>query len=179
LTCCARIADVVRLGRLQAIEPTRIVLDQGTLPANPDTLYIDCSASAIQPLPGLPVFDGARINLFMVRFCQPLFSAALIAFVESHVEGDAARNALCAVVPSPEVPRDWMRMWAVTLANAGRWRQHPALNAWLMTCRLNGQALLARGLPPEDSARIALLQQTGAKAGEAAARLPALLAMAS
>jgi hypothetical protein len=171
------IADVVRLGRLQAIEPTRIVLDQGALPVNADTLYVDCSASAIQPLPGLPVFDGARINLFMVRFCQPLFSAALIAFVESHVEDDAKRNALCAVVPSPEVPRDWMRMWATTLANSARWRQHPALNAWLMKCRLNGQAVMARGLSPDDSARIALLQQTGAKAGEAAARLPALLAM--
>jgi hypothetical protein len=171
------IADVVRLGRLQAIEPARIVLDKGAVAAKPDTLYVDCSASAIQPLPGLPVFDGARINLFMVRFCQPLFSAALIAFVESHVEDDAARNALCAVVPSPEVPRDWMRMWAVSLANAGRWRQHPALNAWLMKCRLNGQAVMARGLSPDDSARIALLQLTGAKAAEAVARLPALLAM--
>ena len=94
-----------------------------------------------------------------------------------HVEDDAERNTLCAVVPSPEVPRDWMRMWAATLANTARWRQHPALNAWLMKCRLNGQAVMARGLPPDDSARIALLQRTGAKAGEAAARLPALLAM--
>jgi len=173
------IADVVRLGRLRAIEPTRIVLDQGALSADLDTLYVDCSASAIQPLPGLPVFDGGRINLFMVRFCQPLFSAALIAFVESHVEDDAARNALCAVVPSPEVPRDWMRMWAATLANTARWRQHPALNAWLMTCRLNGQAVMARGVSPDDSARMALLRETGAKAAEAAARLPALLVMPS
>ena len=173
------IADVVRLGRLQAIEPTRIVLDKGDLPANPDTLYVDCSASAIQPLPGLPVFDGARINLFMVRFCQPLFSAAVIAFVESHVEDDAARNAMCAVVPSPEVPRDWIRMWAASLANAARWRQHPALNAWLMKCRLNGQAVMARGVSPDDSTRMSLLRETGVKAGEAAARLPALLAMPS
>jgi hypothetical protein len=173
------IADVVRLGRLRAIERERIVFDRGTLPADPDTLYVDCSASAIQPLPGLPVFDGARINLFMVRFCQPLFSAAVIAFVESHVEGDDARNALCAVVPSPEVPLDWMRMWAATLANTARWRAHPALNAWLMKCRLNGQAVMARGVSRDDSARMALLHETGVKATEAAARLPALLAMAS
>ena len=173
------IADVVRLGRLRAIEPTRIVLGQGALPADPDTLYIDCSASAIQPPPGLPVFDGARINLFMVRFCQPLFSAALIAFVEAHGDDDDARNALCAVVPSPEVPRDWLRMWAVSLSNLARWRQHPALSAWLMNCRLNGQAVMARGVSPDDSARMTLLRQTGAKAAEAGARLPALLAMPS
>jgi hypothetical protein len=179
LTLLRGMANVVRLGRLQAIEPTRIVLDRGTVSAHPHTLYIDCSASAIQPLPGLPVFDGARINLLMVRFCQPLFSAALIAFVESHVEDDASRNALCAVVPSPEVPRDWMRMWAASLSNAGRWRQHPALNAWLMKCRLNGQAVMARGVSPDDKARMALLHQVSVKAGEAAARLPALLEMQS
>ena len=177
LALLRRIGDVVRLGRLRAVEPTRIVLDHGSLPAEPDTLYIDCSASALQPLPGLPVFDGGRINLFMVRFCQPLFSAALIAFVESHVAGEAERNALCAVVPSPETPADWLRMWAVTLANTARWRQHPALNAWLAKCRLNGQAVMARGLQPDDSARIALLKQTGVRAAEAAARLPALLEM--
>jgi len=171
------ISDVVRLGRLRAIEPARIVLDRGTVTADPDTLYVDCSASAIQSLPGLPVFDRARINLFMVRFCQPLFSAALIAFVESHVEDDAARNALCAVVPSPETPSDWLRMWAVTLANTGRWRQHPALNAWLARCRLNGPAVMARGVRPDDAPRMALLKETGVQASVAAAKLPALMAM--
>ncbi len=177
LALLRRIGDVVRLGRLRAVEPTRIVLDQGELPAQAETLYVDCSASAIQPLPGLPVFDGARINLFMVRFCQPLFSAALIAFVESHVAGEAERNALCAVVPSPETPSDWLRMWAVTLTNTASWRQHPALNAWLAKCRLNGQAVMARGLQPDDSARIALLKETAVRGAAAAERLPALLAM--
>lgn len=173
------ITDVVRLGRVRAIEPTRIVLDQGALEADPDTLYIDCSASAIQPPPQLPVFDGERINLFMVRFCQPLFSAALIAFVESHVEGNDARNALCAAVPSPERPHDWMRMWAVSLLNASRWREHPALRAWLATCRLNSQAVQVRDVLPDDRLRMALLKQAGSQAGLAAQRLPALMAMAS
>jgi len=173
------IGEVVRLGRLHAIEPTRIVLERGALGADPHTLYVDCSASALQPQPGLPVFEGARINLFMVRFCQPLFSAALIAFVESHIAEDSQRNALCGVVPGPEVPRDWMRMWAVTLANAARWREHAGLNAWLKGCRLNAQAVIARGVAPEDSARVALLRQTGLKAAEAAAHLPRLLAQPS
>ena len=62
LALLRRIGDVVRLGRLRAIELDRIVLDEGALRAQADTLYVDCSASAIQPLPGLPVFDGGRIN---------------------------------------------------------------------------------------------------------------------
>jgi hypothetical protein len=71
-----------------------------------------------------------------------------------------------------------MRMWAVSLANGARWRAHPALNAWMMKCRLNGQAVMARGVLPEDTARMALMKQVGAKSAEAAARLPALMEMA-
>lgn len=174
-----RIRDIVRLGRLQSVAPERIVLDQGSLPADPGTLYVDCSASAIQMPPRLPVFDGERINLFMVRMCQPAFSAALIAYVESHFSDPTEKNALCTPVPSPEKPADWLRMWAVTLGNTLRWRQHAALQAWLMNCRLNGQAVMVRGLRPDDEARIALMKLSGAKATEAAARLPALLASAT
>ena len=65
-----RIQDIVRLGHVQRIEPTQIVLDHGSVPAEPDTLYIDCSAAAIVMPPTLPVFDGERINLLMVRTCN-------------------------------------------------------------------------------------------------------------
>ena len=110
-----RINDVVRLGHVRSIEPAQIVLDNGSVAADPDTLYIDCSAAAIVMPPKLPVFDGQRINLFMVRTCQPVFSAAVIAYVESHVADPAEKNSICTVVPSPEVPIDWLRMWAVNL----------------------------------------------------------------
>jgi len=174
-----RIQDIVRLGHVRRIEPTQIVMDKGTLPADPDTLNVDCSAAAIVMPPALPVFEGDRINLLMVRTCQPLFSAAVIAYVESHVADPAEKNALCAVVPSPEKPIDWLRMWAVNLSNMGRWRQHAGLSAWLMQCRLNGIAVYLRGVQPGDTARLALLQQLGAKGAAAAARMPALLAAAA
>ena len=173
-----RIDDVVRLGRVRAIEPTRIVLDRGSVPADADTLYIDCSASAIVHPPRLPVFEGERLNLLMVRWCQPLFSAALIAYVESHVTDPAAQNALCAVVPSPERPADWLGMWAVTLANTARWREHAGLRDWLRTCRLNSLTAMMHGVEPADAAKMALLQASAAAAAVAAARLPMLLAEA-
>ena len=170
------IDGIVRMGRVRAIEATRIMLDQGTLPADPDTLYIDCSAGAIQPPPQVPVFDGQRINLLMVRTCQPLFSAALIAFVESHVDDPVEQNALCQVVPSPERPIDWLRMSAVELANGGRWAQNPKLSAWLGRCRLNFIAPMLRGVQKDDTAKFERLKLMGAKSREAAARLPALMA---
>ena len=44
-----KVGEIVRLGRVRTIEPSRIVLEKGELAADPDTLYIDCTASAIQP----------------------------------------------------------------------------------------------------------------------------------
>ncbi len=172
------ITDVVRLGRVLSVEPNQLVLEQGTVATNPDTLYVDCSASAIAKLAPMPVFDGNRINLVMIRWCQPLFSAALIAWVESHVSDPAQQNALCTMVPMPNGPIDWARMWAATLANMGRWRQHPELSAWLSTCRLNSVTAMLHGAPAIDAAIVALMQESGAKAGAAAAALPALLAAA-
>ncbi len=171
-----RVGDIVRLGRLQAIEPARLVLDQGALEADRDTLYIDCSASAIIRPPEMPVFDGDCINLFFLRFCQPLFSAAVIAYVESHVADIAEKNTLCKPVPTPELPIDWLRMWLASLTNGGRWQQHPGLKAWLATCRLNGPAVLSKGVTSDDAPRLALLQQLGTKSGAAAAKLQVLLA---
>ena len=174
-----RIKDVVRLGHVRSIEPTQIVLDHGSVAADPDTLYVDCSAAAIVMPPKVPVFDGERINLLMVRTCQPVFSAAVIAYVESHGVDDAEKNSICAVVPSPELPFDWLRMWAVNLRNMGRWRQHAGLSAWLLQCRLNAVAVYLRGVKPDDTARLGLLHKLGEASAAAAARLPALLATAA
>ena len=41
-----RIPNVIRMGRLQRINPDRIVLDGGASLSDPGTLYIDCTASA-------------------------------------------------------------------------------------------------------------------------------------
>jgi len=171
-----RIEDIVRLGRVTSLAPTRITLEHGSLIADLDTLYIDCSATAIHMPPKIPVFEKTRINLLMVRLCQPLFSAAVIAYVESHVADLTAKNALCVPVPSPEYPVDWLRMWAVTIANAARWRQHESLNAWLSQCRLNSLTAAMHGVKPDDAAKFALLRENGIKAAAALARMPELLA---
>ena len=111
----------------------------------------------------------------MVRFCQPLFSAALIAYVESHESVLSEKNSLCTPVPSPERPADWLLMWAATLANTARWRANPGLRAWLSQSRLNNMTAVMRGMKPDDSAKLALLQEMGAKARIAATKLPALI----
>jgi NAD(P)-binding Rossmann-like domain len=53
-----RIRDVVRLGRVQAITSDQMLLDQGRVPVAPGTLFIDCTASAVEPRPTQPIFRG-------------------------------------------------------------------------------------------------------------------------
>src|SRR4029453_12572416 len=78
-----RIADVVRLGHVQQVQPDKIVLDHGTVPAHPNSLYIDCTTGGLPRPPSVPVFDGDRITLQSLRGCQQVFSSALIAHVEA------------------------------------------------------------------------------------------------
>ena len=66
-------------------------------------------------------------------------------------------------------------MWAATIANAGRWRHNAGLSTWLSQCRLNNLNAMMRGVRPDDTAKFALLHESGVKAAAAAARLPALL----
>lgn len=172
-----QIGEIVRMGRVRAIEASRIVLDEGVVPADPDTLYIDCTAGAIQPQPRIPVFQDEVLNLLMVRFCQPLFSGSLIAWVEAHVEGLREQNAMCMPVPGPERPIDYLRMWLPTLANAARWQEHPGLRDWLRQCRLNGQVVVLRGVEMGPDVQ-ELLKTVGAKAAQAAQHIPPLLATA-
>ena len=170
-----RIKDIVRLGRVRAIEPIRIEMAQGSLPADPDTLYVDCTACAIVKPPQVPVFDDNRINLLMLRWCQPLFSAALIAYVESHFDDPREMNAMCSVVPSPELPTDWLAMWASPLQHRTLATER-TVRGWLSQCRLNSAAATMRGVKPDDEAKFERLKELAMKASAAGSKLAALLA---
>ena len=150
-----RLKNVVRLGRVKAIESTRIMLELGELPTNARVAHIDCSAKGVAPRPVRPIFAGDRITVQMVRACQPTFSAALIAYVEAHHENEALKNTLCGVIQGPDRDIDWPRMRLADTMNAFQWSQDAGLTDWLSRCRLNvGRALLgpSDALSPEQAA---------------------------
>lgn len=139
-----RVDDVVRLGRVVAIDTDRIRLDHGTIPTGADTLHVDCSAAGIPTVASTPVFDGDRITLQWVRTCQPTFSAAFIGFVESAFDDDTEKNRICTPIVPPTVPLDWLRMMRVELANRACWNEHPRIDEWMATCRLDPFTPVAR-----------------------------------
>jgi hypothetical protein len=179
LAALRTIRNVVRLGRVQRIERDRIVLDHGSVPADPEALYVHCSAVPFQSAGPEPIFQPGRIAPQLVRNCQPMFSAALVAFVETLDLSDAEKNRLCQVVPLPEKPIDWLRMQAVVMMNQYQWSRVEALKQWLEAARLDGFAGRLRAAGKTDPAIQALGQRFKAAAFPAAAKLQSLLASAA
>ena len=171
-----RIEQVIRLGRVQAIEPERLVLDQGSVAMPADALYIDCSASAVEPRPTQKIFQDGRIVLQLVRLPQPAFSAALIAYVEAHYADDAQKNRLCTSVPFPHTLDDYARSMAVNLWNQGQWAQDKPLRSWIRDSRLDGFGKLMVNIDPQDAEKLAIIARLREQAGAAMANLPRLTA---
>ncbi|RNJ63889.1 MAG: NAD(P)/FAD-dependent oxidoreductase [Porphyrobacter sp. IPPAS B-1204] len=171
-----RITNVVRKGRVQAISAGAIALDDGTEPAVAGALYIDCTASAVEPRAAVPIFQGDMIVPQLVRVPQPCFSAALIAFVEAHYPDDAAKNALCRTVPFPHDLKSYCTTNIINIMNQGAWFGDERLGAWIRSSRLDGFGKIAAGVDRSDAARIAVLQelrQTGPAAVQNLMRLAA------
>lgn len=169
-----RIRDVVRLGRVRRIEAARIALDQGILDTVEDELFIDCSACGIPSRPGIPVFEGEHaIHLQLVRTCAPSFSGAMIAAVETRVDGTEAKNAACRPIPLPSLDTSWLQMWALSLANRQRWAKHERLMEWLADSRLDYGTKVREQLPP------ALMERYQKALRAAVPRIPQLLEAAS
>jgi hypothetical protein len=177
LSALRGIGHKIRLGHVEAIEPGKVLLDEGSVDVPAGALFIDCSASALAGWKVTQVFDGSRINLTFVSNNQPVFSAALIAYVECHLADDAAKNACCQPVPVPRVAEDWLRVWAVYLGNFQRWRENQALTQWLFRSRLFLMTTVVRDVQPEDSARHALLHELTLARQQAAVNLPRLMAL--
>ena len=102
-----------------------------------DALYIDCTADALARRPAVQVFDGDKITLQTVRFCQQVFSAAFIAHVEASYDAEDERNRLSTVVPHPNAADDWMRVTLAHAMNQLSWSADPALTIWLENARLD------------------------------------------
>jgi hypothetical protein len=174
-----RIKNVVRLGYVQAVDSTRIVLDRGEIPLTSNTLVIDCSASGISRKPQVPIWSGNRINIQMIRTCQPTFSAALIGFIEATLADQKQKNALCQPVPNPVLDTDWLRMLAVSTRNRVAWGSHPGIEEWLSNSRLNTLFAATARVRPEELEKIAVLKRLQDASSAGMAKLPLLLANAA
>jgi hypothetical protein len=142
------IKDIIRKGHVRRIERDAIVFDETSVQAAADVVYIDCTASAFVSRPTVPVFDGDRIMVQLVRNGQTCLSAAFIAHVEAAYHDEAEKNELCAPVRLPSADLDWARWTLADLRNARRWDADKELRRWVLEHRLSGAGV---GSPDESA----------------------------
>ena len=143
LTDLREIEDVVRLGRLRAIEADRIVLDDGELPTSAETLHVDCSAVGLRNAPPVPTFSPGRIVIQQVRQASPTFNAAVLAFIEAHRDTDEEKNRLSPPHSYTSSIEDWGPLMRRTWTTEQTWFNEPDVAAWIAASRLS----VLRALP--------------------------------
>lgn len=165
--------NIIRKGRVTGITAHEVVLEKGRQPAKPNTLYIDCSASAISKRPLQNVFQDMRITLQPVRFCQQTFSAALIGHVEANYDDIEIKNKLCGPVEMPDKPSDYLKVMLQTNLNTVAWATNPKTLAWVGGSRLN----IFKGVIPQppDEQQAAAITQIIAATNEMSAKICELL----
>ncbi len=154
-----RIRTVIKGQRVTRIEPDRLVLSEGTASADPDTLYIDCTATAVEMRTVKPTFDGRLITLQMYRIPQPAFSASFVAFIEALFDNDEDRNRMCTPIALPDTVADWLPATVANMTNQYTWSQDARVGQWIETCRLDGFATTIRDADLDDPTQQATLKR--------------------
>lgn len=166
-----QIRNVIRKGRVLAIEPGTLVLEHGREAMDGNTLYINCTASAVVPRAVEPVFQPGRIVPQLLRAPLVTFSAAVCAYIEAHYGDDSLKNQLCTPVPFPRSVGGFIQSTMVSLANQMRWNQDKTLRNWMRESRLDGFGKMTASVDPGDAEKLAILgalrQQMAAAVGNA------------
>ncbi|KAH6613069.1 pyridine nucleotide-disulfide oxidoreductase-domain-containing protein [Boeremia exigua] len=142
-----RVKNIIRQGRMARIDPDKVTLEQGAYTPVPDTLFINCTALGLSDQPVIPIFNGRYITLQVVKFNQPVFSAALVAHIEATYDNDDDKNYFCEPVPYCFKPKDYVATFLPNVRNRMRWTEVSELNAWCEKARLDMGIL---GLPPSN-----------------------------
>ncbi|MFP9062485.1 NAD(P)-binding protein [Natrialbaceae archaeon A-chndr2] len=130
-----QIRNVIRKGYVQRLDDDRIVLDDGTVPTDPQHVHVDCTAHGVKTPPTRPVFEPGRIALQYIE--TPVsFSAAIIAYIEATRNDDAEKNRLCPPTCFPSDAEDMIRYTLVGQRARAAWREEPDIQDWLEHCRI-------------------------------------------
>jgi hypothetical protein len=171
------ITQVIRMGRVESIGHDALVMQQGRVPMAPSTLYIDCTASAVQFRKVEPVFEGDRITVQLLRAPLITLSAAVTAYVEVHGADDAQKNAMCRPVPFARQPAGYAASTLASMSNQMSWSRDPAMRTWLRHSRLDGFGKMVAEVDKDDTEKLDVLARLKSGAAAAVANMQKLMAM--
>ncbi len=175
LALIKKIRNIIRLGHVQRIEKDMIILDQGSVPSDPNKIYIDCTAQGTKRRPVVPVFDGPQIIPQPLGIFEYPFSIALTAHVEAIYSDEVEKNRLCQVVPVPKTDLDFLRGLIATTENIALWSQHKELDKWILKSRLRVTSVIASHIKFFDFKKKQFLKQISKEVSEALPKLKLFL----
>lgn len=131
------IEDVVRLGHVRRVEPTRLVLTEGDAEIARGAVVVHCAASGLRYRPLVPIWGPEAITLQPIRAGFPCFGAALAGYVEAVIDDDQDKNRLCPPTPYSDTPADWALMQVLGYQASASFMSHPDLASWSNAVALN------------------------------------------
>lgn len=135
-----QIKDVVRLGRVRRVERDRIVLDEGTVPTDENTVHVHCAARGLARPKLRPIFEADRVTVQPCFWGFASYQFALLGAVEAMVERDEDKNRLCRPVLYWDTNKDYLTAYLAAMASEQARAANPALTAWAKGTRLNSLA---------------------------------------
>lgn len=158
-----KVENVIRAGRAKAIEPGRMHFAGSVVEVPPDSLFIDCTASAVPfSVRGegpQPIFRGETIVLQPLQTPLVVLSAAIAAFLEAHLPDDNARNQMAAPGPLTDSPATFPYAQMINMMNRGAWTQNDRIMGFLARSRLDLTSGTIAGMMEKNSPRLAKLQE--------------------
>ncbi|MXV61892.1 NAD(P)-binding protein [Natronorubrum sp. JWXQ-INN-674] len=130
-----QIRNVIRKGYVQRLEADRIVLDNGTVPTDPQRVHVDCTARGLKTPSVRPIFEPDRITVQYILIPIP-FSAAITAYVEATRNDDAEKNRLCPPTPLTGDAENMIQYTLNTQRARAAWREEPDIENWLQHCQI-------------------------------------------
>lgn len=173
-----KVEKVIRAGHARRIDSDRIILDEAEVSVAKNTLFIDCTAKgvAIVDTNSLRVFDGAKINLLMVRPHQAVFSAAVIGYLEACEIDEHSKQDCARVTNFHDTPAQYLSVQAESFLNQAAWRKNSKVQAWVDNCPLFSGFHLTKGLTPKDTRELQMLEGIGPLMASAMENIPRILA---
>ncbi|RQG97972.1 NAD(P)-binding protein [Natrarchaeobius chitinivorans] len=133
-----RIHTVIRNGYVQRLEADRIVLDDGTVPTDPQHVHVDCTAPGVGTSPARPIFAPDRITIqYIIAPGTIPFSPAITAYVEANRNDDAEKNRLCPPNPGLGDAEKFVGQTLVMQRALVAWQEEPDIEDWRQRCRLS------------------------------------------
>ena len=132
------IQNVIRKGRVKKVTNNNIFLERGKERNTERSITVNCSACGLASRPEKKIFSENSIILQSTMMCQQVFSASIIAKIESSNLGVGEKNALVSPVSHPELVDDLPQCLFQSFKNLDQVnRKFPV---WMRTARLNGSA---------------------------------------